>query len=89
MTKINLRLTAKPHEHLWTLTKTNVKFQRDSGEIVGGVAFTIYRVHMLWLKFKQKMTKSKLRKKIAEINDTITAKRHAHRQPLTKTSAKD
>ena len=32
MTKINLRITAKRHAHLQTLTKTPVKFQKDPGK---------------------------------------------------------
>ena len=40
------------------------------------------------MKLSQRRTKSKLRKKVAEINVTITAKPRAHPQPLTKTSAK-
>ena len=40
MTKINLRITAKPHAHSQTLTKTHAKFQKDPAKSVGGVAFT-------------------------------------------------
>ena len=39
-TKTNLWITAKFHTHLQTLTKTPAKFQKDLGNIVGGVAFT-------------------------------------------------
>ena len=39
MTKINLRITAKPHAHLQTLTKTPAKFPKDTTKMVG-VAFT-------------------------------------------------
>ena len=42
--KINLRVTAKLHAHLETLTKTSVEFQKDPNKIVGGVAFTRYPV---------------------------------------------
>ena len=37
--KNNLRITAKPHAHLQTLTKPPVKFQKDPDKIVGEVAF--------------------------------------------------
>ena len=40
VTKINLRITAKRHAHLQTLTKTSAKFQKDLTKIVGGVVFT-------------------------------------------------
>ena len=36
VTKINLRITAKRHAHLQTLTKTSAKFQKDLTKIVGG-----------------------------------------------------
>ena len=38
--KNNLRITAKPHAHLQTLTKTPAKFQKDPTKIVGGDALT-------------------------------------------------
>ena len=37
--RINLRITAKPHAHVQTLSKTHVKFQNDQTQIVG-IAFT-------------------------------------------------
>ena len=43
--KINLRITAKCHAHLHTLTKTHAKFQKDPAKTVGGVAFTRYPVY--------------------------------------------
>ena len=39
--QIYLRITAKPHTYLQTLTKTPAKFQKDRGKIVGGVAFNV------------------------------------------------
>ena len=42
VTKNNLRIISKPHEHLQTTTKTPVKFQRNLHETVGGVAHTRY-----------------------------------------------
>ena len=44
MTKINLKITGKPHVHLQTLKKTSVKFQKYPAKIVGEVAFTRYAV---------------------------------------------
>ena len=38
--KNNLRITAKRHAHLQTLTETPTKFQNNSAKTVGGVAFT-------------------------------------------------
>ena len=38
MTKFNLKITAKCHAHLQTLSKTPEKFQKDATKIVG-VAF--------------------------------------------------
>ena len=38
--KKNLRITAIPHAHPQTLTKTPAKFQRDPAKTVGGVTFT-------------------------------------------------
>ena len=40
VTKMNLRITAKCHAHLQTLTKTPGKFQKDLANTIGGVAFT-------------------------------------------------
>ena len=40
--KYILRITAKCHVHLQTLTKTPVKFKKDLDKIEGGVAFTIF-----------------------------------------------
>ena len=40
MTTINLRITAKRHAHLQTLTKILEKFQKDPAKIVEKVAFT-------------------------------------------------
>ena len=37
-----MRITAKSHAHIQTLTKTPAKFQKDPAKIVGGVAFTRY-----------------------------------------------
>ena len=42
VTKINLRITAKGHAHLQTLTNTHAKFQKDPGQTVGGVTFIRY-----------------------------------------------
>ena len=44
VTKFNLRITAKFHAHLQTLTKTPVKFQKDPAKTVGEIAFTTYPV---------------------------------------------
>ena len=41
--QINLRITAKCHAHLQTLTKTPAKFQKDLAKIVE-VVFTRYPV---------------------------------------------
>ena len=43
-TKINLRITAKHHAHLQTLTKTPAKFQKDLAKTVRRVSFTNYPV---------------------------------------------
>ena len=42
--KINLRITAKRHAHLQTLTKTPAKFHKSPAKTVGVVAFTRYPV---------------------------------------------
>ena len=39
MTKNNLRITAKHHAHLQTLTKTPAKLKKDRAKTIGGVAF--------------------------------------------------
>ena len=56
VTKFNLRITAKCHVHLQTLTKTPAKFQKDPGKIIGGVALCLNAI-------SPKMTMSELRKK--------------------------
>ena len=40
MTKNNQSITAKPHAHLQTLTKTPAKFQKDQAKTVEVVEFT-------------------------------------------------
>ena len=41
VTSFNLRITAKPHAHVQTLTNIPAKFiKKHPGKIVGGVAFT-------------------------------------------------
>ena len=44
VTKINLRITAKCHAYLQTLSKIPAKFENYLGKIVRGVAFTRYAV---------------------------------------------
>ena len=40
----NFRITSISYAHFQTMKKTPVKFKKDSGKIVGGVAFTRYLV---------------------------------------------
>ena len=52
VTKISKRITAKPHAHahFQTLTKTQVKFQKDLAKIVGGIVFTRYPVSICFVR---------------------------------------
>ena len=45
--KNNLRIISKPQEHLKTVTKTHVKFQKNWHKTVGGVAHTRYLLVLL------------------------------------------
>ena len=55
--KNNVRITAKLHEHLHTLTKTPAKFQKDLNKIVGEVVFTRYLVSACFGRSKAKKSK--------------------------------
>ena len=79
-----MRITAKCHAHLQTLTKTPAKFQKDWAKNVE-VAFKRYPVskcikpkNAQCLQTAKKLTKTYLR---------ITANCHAHLQTLIKTPA--
>ena len=48
VTKINTRITSKPHAYLQTMEKTCTKFQKDRYKIAWGVALTRYPLSIHW-----------------------------------------
>ena len=81
MTKINLRITAKPHAHFQILREISAKLKKNMAKVIGGVAFTRYALVEVEAKVQTA-------KKVTKINLTIIAKPHAHLQTLTKTPEK-
>ena len=85
VTKFNLRITTKRHEHLQTLQKTPAKFQKDPAKTVGGVAFSRYPVSKC---FRPKNNISPNCERSNKINLRIAAKYHAHLETLKTFPAK-
>ena len=64
VTKINARITSKPHAHLQTMEKTCAKFQKDRYKIVWGVVLTRFPLSIHWSRKMTKFTKRKKWQKI-------------------------
>ena len=63
MTKIKLRIISKPYAYLPTMTKTPVKFQKETHKTVGEVAHTrVSNIQTLGTIRASKMTEFKMRK---------------------------
>ena len=84
--KNNLRIISKPYAYFQSMTKPQVKFQKNWYKTVGGVAPTRYPLAIyIAIDNAQKMAKLNLRKKRKKNNLRIISKPHAYLQTITKT----
>ena len=85
MIKNTFRIMKTPHAYLQTILKASVKFQKDWPKTVGGVEGTRYLLPIHFCSIRaQKMSTSKMRKKMIKNNFMILKKPHAYLQTILK-----